>query len=317
MQSGTSTAAVVSAIRNAMDIPVLSHTTYFAEIFQANLESQVPSPGQSFLDGDSIVEPFWLRLGRNRYYLPGSLRDLIAYSSSVVACHAAIHRAWIDSGTDEDCGPPDMNESARGSFGNRPWRIYWQKLHRRLSRWDQSGDWILQLDVVHCAANIDVDRLTGLLEQIGAPPTAVATLDLMHRRWIRAGASGIPICSTFRLLLRLYFLPIDADLRGHGLEFVRFVDDFRIRCSSPSDSLDKQAIVADVLSDYGFQLNTAKTRLFRHGGHASSLKHARLNFASKLKNGIVRSFLATLAMRPSVGPLVIQLLGVMNQRQWT
>ena len=310
-----SSAAVVSAIRNLRDLPTLSHTSYFAEIWQANLECKVPCPGEVPLDADSIDEPFWFHLGKNRYYLPGSLRDLITYTSSMVACHAAIHRAWIDSGTNEDCAPPDVNESSQGSLGNKPWRIYWRRLHHRMNTWDRGGhdNWILQLDIVHCAANIDVDRVTRLLEQIGAPATAVVTLDHMHRRWIRAGVNGIPIGSTFNLLLRLYFLAIEGDLRLHGLEFARIVDDFRIRCCSPADGLEKQAIVADLLSAYGFRLNAKKTMIFRRGGPKSFLTHTRLKVASKLKRGLLRPFLATNSMRPIVGSWAIRLLGAMNQ----
>jgi hypothetical protein len=295
----------------------LSWTPWFAELFQPQLVSRVVPPSEMRIDPGKMAPPAIIRPGANRYHMPGCLDDLLNYVSCVVACHAAIHRAWVTLGAGEDCGPPDHLESEHGSFGDGPWRKYWIELSRRLAMLADITQpaWVLHLDVVQCAASLDPAVLSGLLHRWQADEAAIEHLEVMHRAWNRRGEPGLPVTSTFSMLQRLYFLDIDRELRERGIRHVRIIDDFRIICRAPDEREQALRTVAEVLANRGLRLNLQKQLFYRHGSSDAAWQRRRLAIAGKLNRGLVRPAVVATVRWPAARPAAFALLTWMGRRR--
>lgn len=73
-------------------------------------------------------------------------------------------------------------------------------------------------------------------------------------------AQGSPISP---LLASLYLDDVDEAVRGKGVRFVRFADDFLILCKTQERAADALANVATLLKGLGLNLNPQKTRIVR------------------------------------------------------
>ena len=163
---GWSPESVVSAIRHSLGLVALSHTPYFADLFDPALIDRIRHPAEMDFDRAAVARPWQINAAGKRYFVPGSAADLISYTSCVVSCCPQIRRAWALSGPDEDCGPPEMEELERSRVGEHPWKYYWNNLHHRSEYLVDAGyPWVFNADIEKCAEKIVAVVIAGLLSE--------------------------------------------------------------------------------------------------------------------------------------------------------
>ncbi len=128
--------------------------------------------------------------------------------------------------------------------------------------------WVFDADIRSCFDSIDHGRL---FDRLGAWLGATSPLVGWIRSWVAApiwdGADvrrltcGIPQGSPLSPLLANFFLDaFDNRLRGAGVKFIRYADDFLVLTRTPFDLPPARRIVEKALEDLGLELNAEKTR---------------------------------------------------------
>lgn len=116
------------------------------------------------------------------------------------------------------------------------------------------------LDVRKCYPSIEPARLGSILMGVGVDAEVADPLVAFLTGWHIWGIEGVPIGpEASGLLGNAYLLPVDAALRGAGIDFGRYTDDYRIWVPA-REWADVHAVVDQAVQDLGLSLNPAKTR---------------------------------------------------------
>jgi len=306
---------VLRAIRRSLGQVALSYTPYFPALFDEALGRHARPPSAVEIDPSRVAAPWPIQAAGKRYFVPGSLADLLDYTSCVVALCPAIRRAASDAGTSADCGPPSWDELQAGSVGERPWKAYWNGFHRRSNAYAAAGyPWVLNADIERCAESIDAGRLARQLSEWDADADAVRGFADLHRAWAERGYRGLPVIGTFGLLTRFYLLPVEATLHRHGIPFVRSIDDFRLFCRSPDEREAALRLLRESLAARGLRLNERKLRFQRHGTPEAFGRRWRLILKGKVRYGSLRPVLVRLTRWRPARPLALACLSRMVRR---
>lgn len=154
------------------------------------------------------------------------------------------------------------------SFAYRPGLGVYAAL-RHLRELHESGfRWVFDADIRSCFDSIDHGRLFEKLSAwIGASSPLLHWIQTWVRAFVWDGADvrrltcGIPQGSPLSPLLANFFLDaFDRRLRGAGVKFIRYADDFLVLTRTPFDLRPARELVEGVLADLGLELNAEKTR---------------------------------------------------------
>jgi hypothetical protein len=156
----------------------------------------------------------------------------------------------------------------------RSWKdfsaISTKKLERNVSH-------VVTADICGYYDNVDTKLLASDLREIGCDQRVVEVLSKLLNRW-NGGRRGIPQGhSAADVLGKLYLNKVDRALNRAGINHIRYVDDFRLFCSSQREA--KKAIVelTRQLRLRGLNLQTEKLGLLH-------LDDAKLKFESVVTN---------------------------------
>jgi hypothetical protein len=126
------------------------------------------------------------------------------------------------------------------------------------------------LDVRKYYPSIDPSRLGAVLTSVGVPEEVADPLIAFLYGWHVWGVEGVPIGpEASGLLGNAYLLSVDAALRGVGVDFGRYTDDYRIWVPAP-EWADVHALVDEAVRKLGLCLNTRKTRHMHRGADVLS-----------------------------------------------
>jgi hypothetical protein len=137
----------------------------------------------------------------------------------------------------------------------------WKKFQLKVQDKCSSNTCVLQIDIKSAYDSIDFDLFTKFLQNTA--PNHSASGVLIHLLKSFSGQrGGLPFLNdTVFFLGNAYFSEVDAIVKSHHYEFVRFVDDYRIFGHSASDlEIVLSALRAD-LKTVGFEINEQKLKL--------------------------------------------------------
>lgn len=221
--------------------------------------------------------------------LPGTIQELSAMLKEGTYVPQAIRRVHIPKpGTNETrpLGIPTVRDRvvqaavvnviepiferdfAEHSYGFRPGRGCKDALRRVDSLLTQGYVHVVDADLKGYFDSIPHDRLMKRLEEKIADGPTLRLIDGFLKadilddaaRWTpEAGAPQGAVLSP--LLSNVYLDPLDHLMVEHGIEMVRYADDFVILCKTAEDAARALEIVSQWVADNGLTLHPTKTRI--------------------------------------------------------
>jgi hypothetical protein len=146
---------------------------------------------------------------------------------------------------------------------------------------------VLMADITGYYDTIDIRLLISDLKTIGATETDTDLLSNCLNRWAHIEGRGIPQGYTpSDLLGKMYLNNIDLNLKGMGINHLRYVDDFRIFCESEVEA--KKALMAlnGLLRRRGLHLQSAKTKIY-----PTEIARNKIDGMQPVLQPIIRTFL--------------------------
>lgn len=138
---------------------------------------------------------------------------------------------------------------------------------------EEGAQFVVVADVAGFYENIDLNTLRSDLNGLGIDSTILNQLMECLHRWVRIQRRGVPQGhSPSDLLAKLYLHPVDLALVAEGFDHRRWVDDFRIFCTTEAEARRALVVLADALGRRGLVLQTKKSRIL-------SAEEARVSFA--------------------------------------
>lgn len=189
-----------------------------------------------------------------------SLNDRIVFAACVGASLPYIHSAlsWAQGVVDFSYVLSDATDDAewlRNQFDG--WKKFEQSTLAALS---DNVTHVIFTDITGYYENIVLETLMSDLRQVGAPEKVVVQLSSMLNKWTEAPGRGLPQGhSPSDILGKVYLNSVDESLRNLGIAHLRYVDDFRILCSSEVEAKIALMELTKLLRKRGLSLQTAKT----------------------------------------------------------
>lgn len=133
-----------------------------------------------------------------------------------------------------------------------------------LSR-ERIGKWKVVTDIANFFDRIGNHSLENHLLNVGGDKRYATLVREMLLFWAGDRRSfGVPVGSdASRILSEAVLLNVDRKLMDSGIEFVRYVDDFRIFSETRAEALKAVEILTSLLADEGLSLNSRKTDIFK------------------------------------------------------
>lgn len=126
----------------------------------------------------------------------------------------------------------------------------------------QDVEFVVTADVANFYDNIDHTMLLRFLREAGVNETLVSWLGVGLKRWSAPRSRGIPMgMSASDILAKLYLSRVDGALVAAGFRHIRFVDDFRIYCSSKEEAHRALSLLSDLLHGIDLGLQPSKTAI--------------------------------------------------------
>ena len=126
-------------------------------------------------------------------------------------------------------------------------------------------NFMVQTDISAYYEYIDLRTLHSDLNETGANEAITTTLVECLREWsqVKLSSRGLPQgYYASDILAKLYLNQIDNRLRNKNINHFRYVDDYRIFCSSKPEARKVIQILSRLLRDRGLTLSSVKTEIF-------------------------------------------------------
>jgi hypothetical protein len=148
-----------------------------------------------------------------------------------------------------------------GALFRHPYKC-WRTFERRSRALLKGASYVLCADISAFYDNIDLDRIIVELHDCGIPSSITKALDRGLHSWAGTREKGIPQGhSASDLLAKFYLSPVDSQLLERGVRYVRYVDDFRIFCTSERAANETLKHLYSLLEQRGLSIQSAKTRI--------------------------------------------------------
>lgn len=117
-------------------------------------------------------------------------------------------------------------------------------------------------DISNFYDRLNLHKLENILLEIGCEDKTVKKINDILSQWSQTQSFGLPVGSdASRLLAEAMLINVDRELSENGVRFIRYVDDFRIFCTSTHDAYEAMQILTDALAGEGLFLNSGKTKV--------------------------------------------------------
>jgi hypothetical protein len=128
---------------------------------------------------------------------------------------------------------------------------------------ERGTKWVVLADIADFYPRIYSHPLENSLAACTASSSHATVIGRMLNSWNYSASYGIPVGpSASRLLAELVIGDVDASMLSDGLKLCRFVDDYRIFCSTKKDAYQALARLANVLfENHGLTLQQSKTQI--------------------------------------------------------
>lgn len=127
------------------------------------------------------------------------------------------------------------------------------------------GQWKVVTDISNFFDRIGNHTLENNLDDIGCEKKYTKLISEMLYFWAGDRRSfGVPVGSdASRILSEAVLLNVDKKLGEAGIEFLRYVDDFRIFAESRAKAFKAVEVLTNLLANEGLSLNSRKTDIFQ------------------------------------------------------
>lgn len=157
---------------------------------------------------------------------------------------------------------------AEHSYGFRPGRGCKDALRRVWYLLKHGYSYVVDADLKSYFDSIPQVRLLQRVEEHVSDGRVLALLNAYLHQGVMDGMakwtpeSGTPQGAVISpLLSNIYLNPLDHLMAGHGIEMVRYADDFVLLCKSPEDAQRALALVQEWVEQNGLTLHPEKTRI--------------------------------------------------------
>ncbi|MDX8047598.1 RNA-directed DNA polymerase [Gracilibacillus sp. S3-1-1] len=128
---------------------------------------------------------------------------------------------------------------------------------------DENINYVVVADIADFFPRLYLHPLENALTSCTNMTNHVIAIKRLLNNWNYSISYGIPVGQdSSRLLAELTLNDIDEGLLSEGVDFCRFVDDFRIFCSSKKEAYQQLALLAEMLfENHGLTLQQHKTKI--------------------------------------------------------
>ncbi len=129
---------------------------------------------------------------------------------------------------------------------------------------DNGGDspYVIQCDISDFYSRVYHHRVENALKWLNAKPDVVKRIVEVLQEFSGTVSYGLPVGGpASRLLAEISLNSVDKLLRGEGIRFCRFVDDYRIFCNSKEEAYQRLIFLSEKLFNEGLSLQKNKTRI--------------------------------------------------------
>jgi Reverse transcriptase (RNA-dependent DNA polymerase) len=238
-------------IQNALE---LIHADFEAQLAQNppdNINTLAPV-GYTGYRWASQLDPLW-----NAYYL-----------SLIIEMGPAIEGARIPVSEETIFSYRFMKPTEDGGIfdTNVNWRAFMEKSQNVASLKSENGDstypFVLVCDISDFYSRIYHHRIENALKWLKTKPETVKRIVDILQVFSGTVSYGLPVGGpASRLLAELALNSVDKLLRGEGIRYCRFVDDYRIFCTSKEEAYQRLIFLSEKLFNEGLSLQKNKTRI--------------------------------------------------------
>jgi hypothetical protein len=201
----------------------------------------------------------------NGHVRPGAvlqLEDQVVYNALLGALrlHLVAHPALGASPADYSY---HLLDTATSDEWFQPFFSRWQALDRdSIASIDAGAHWVVVADIAGYYESIDLYTLRSDLNALNGDSGVVGLLHELLMRWPRVQRRGLPQgYSPSDLLAKLYLASVDSTLAAEGYTHRRWVDDFRIFCTSEADARRALVLLSETLGRRGLLLQSSKSKI--------------------------------------------------------
>lgn len=138
------------------------------------------------------------------------------------------------------------------------WRAFMEKSQGTATEFP----YVLVCDISDFYSRIYHHRIENALKWLQAKPEIVKRIVDILKVFSGTVSYGLPVGGpASRLLAELALNSVDKLLRGEGIRFCRFVDDYRIFCASKEEAYQRLIFLSEKLFNEGLSLQKNKTRI--------------------------------------------------------
>jgi reverse transcriptase-like protein len=184
--------------------------------------------------------------------------DSIVYLGLVLMAAEAIERNRIH-----------VRERVVHSFRYRPARMSGRLFDSRFSyvtflkdarRRRGVSDFLVNCDIADFFGSVSPESVDRALADAGVAQSTNDHIVSLLRLWSKGGAKGLPVGpNASKILAEAVLCRTDRLLQAQGVEFVRYVDDFKLIAPDRATAESHAQILAAVLDENGLKLNADKT----------------------------------------------------------
>jgi len=122
--------------------------------------------------------------------------------------------------------------------------------------------YVILCDISDFYSRIYHHRVENALKWLDAKPDVVKRIRDILQVFSGTASYGLPVGGpASRLLAEISLNSVDKLLRGEGIRFCRFVDDYRLFCNSKEEAYQRLIFLSEKLFNEGLSLQKAKTRI--------------------------------------------------------
>ena len=233
------------------------------EVIHANFEAQL---AQNAPDNINTLAP----VGYTGYRWASQLDPLwnAYYLSLVIEMGPDIEAARIPVSEETIFSYRFVKPTEDGGIFNADvnWRAFMAKSQEFASQKTDEGDavypYVLVCDISDFYSRIYHHRIENALIWLKAKSETVKRIVDILQVFSGTVSYGLPVGGpASRLLAELALNTVDKLLRGEGIRFCRFVDDYRIFCDSKEEAYQRLIFLSEKLFNEGLSLQKNKTRI--------------------------------------------------------
>ncbi|WP_418280003.1 reverse transcriptase domain-containing protein [Halorubrum sp. DTA98] len=141
-------------------------------------------------------------------------------------------------------------------------REYWREMQEEKIELSGEYKYVVETDISGFYENIDIERSISVIRQITEEESVAHNLWELLDFWSQPRKRGLPQgYGASDIIAEVYLDSIDQRLSNHGIDHVRFNDDFTIFTNNRDEAIDTQNLLEKWFRAKGLNMKTGKTAI--------------------------------------------------------